>query len=122
MLQKNLLMVQRFGLYGVILSTIISTLAVGMPWLLHNLFSTLFPRKIAPSYCFMLLRFVLISAVSCALCWLVCRQIGGSPLKTFLLRLPVCLVIPNGLWLLCCARSEQFVRCRQLFARMVKRK
>ena len=30
------------GLYGVILSTVVATLIVGMPWLIHNLFTTLF--------------------------------------------------------------------------------
>lgn len=38
-LVMNLIMVQFIGIYGVMLSTVLSTLFVGMPWLLHNFFT-----------------------------------------------------------------------------------
>ena len=43
----NLIMVQFWGIYGVLLSTVLSMMFVGMPWLFHNLFwecQALFPR------------------------------------------------------------------------------
>ena len=44
-LGMNLVMVQFWGLYGIILSTVLSMLLVGMPWLFHNLFTTMFEKK-----------------------------------------------------------------------------
>lgn len=41
-LVMNLIMVHFWGLYGIILSTLISMLFVGMPWLYKNLFKVLF--------------------------------------------------------------------------------
>lgn len=41
----NLLLVNFWGIYGVLLSTVITALFIGMPWLLHNLFTVLFERK-----------------------------------------------------------------------------
>jgi len=46
----NLITVQFWGIYGVILSTALSTIFVGMPWLLHNLFTVLFSKKELPDY------------------------------------------------------------------------
>lgn len=40
-------MVQFFGLYGVLLSTVISIIFIGMPWLFYNLFTVLFKRNAA---------------------------------------------------------------------------
>ncbi len=42
----NLILVQWIGIYGVVLSTVISMLFIGMPWLLHNLFTVLFEKNI----------------------------------------------------------------------------
>ena len=44
-LSLNLLTVRYWGLYGVILSTVVSYLMVGMPWMLHNIFKCLFHRS-----------------------------------------------------------------------------
>ncbi len=43
-LSLNLIMVQFWGIYGIILSTVLSMLLVGMPWLFYNLFTTLFKK------------------------------------------------------------------------------
>lgn len=49
-LTLNLILVKIIGLYGVILSTVIATAFVGMPWLIHNLFSTLFDYHLIWKY------------------------------------------------------------------------
>ena len=38
----NLILVQFIGIYGVILSTVLAILCVGMPWLMHNLFTMIY--------------------------------------------------------------------------------
>ena len=40
----NIFLVQSIGLYGIILSTVLSYLFVSMPWLIHNLFSLLYKK------------------------------------------------------------------------------
>lgn len=45
-LTLNLILVQFIGLYGIILSTVLSMLFVGMPWLVQNLFSVIFEKNI----------------------------------------------------------------------------
>ena len=41
----NIILVQFFGIYGVLFATFISTAFVGMPWIIHNLFTVLFKRS-----------------------------------------------------------------------------
>ena len=62
----NIVLVQYIGIYGIILSTIISMLFIGMPWLLHNLFSTLFEQKMG-SYLKELLKYLLATLLSSVL-------------------------------------------------------
>lgn len=38
----NVVLVQFIGIYGVLLSTVLSTLFIGMPWVIHNLFTVVF--------------------------------------------------------------------------------
>lgn len=40
----NLILVQFIGIYGVLLSTVLAIVCVGMPWLLRNLFTVIFKK------------------------------------------------------------------------------
>ena len=53
----NIIFVQFIGLYGVLLSTIISIALVDLPWLLHNIYKTMFVSQKLKEYLFLLLRF-----------------------------------------------------------------
>lgn len=44
-LALNLILVQFIGLYGILISTVLAIVCVGMPWLLHNLFTVIFEKK-----------------------------------------------------------------------------
>ena len=46
----NLVLVQYIGIYGILLSTVLAILCVGMPWLLHNLFTVIFERNRMAGY------------------------------------------------------------------------
>ena len=41
----NLILVQFIGIYGILISTVVAIICVGMPWLLHNLFTVIFEKK-----------------------------------------------------------------------------
>ena len=60
----NLFFVTRIGLYGILASTVLSMLLIGMPWLLHNLFSTLFLRS-CRGYLSELFQYLAVTAVTC---------------------------------------------------------
>lgn len=75
-LSLNLLWVRRWGLYGVVLSTVVSMVFVGMPWVTKNLFTLFFNSAQMKAYLRQVMVFICAIAASgalvCALCARVC--------------------------------------------------
>lgn len=63
----NVIMVQFWGLYGIILSTVLASDRVSLPWLFHNLFTTVF-RSGRRELFLKISAYGTVSAVSCAIC------------------------------------------------------
>lgn len=119
----NLITVQFMGIYGVILSTVLSMLLVGMPWLLHNLFTVLFEHSLLRGYLAYLLRYTAIVGVSCIACYFVCECIPICLLwGMFFVRLAFCCIIPNTIYFLVFRSTPEFKESIRLLDRMTKNK
>lgn len=121
-LALNLIMVQTWGIYGVLLSTVLSTLFVGMPWLLHNLFTVLFQKNQLKGYLLRLLRYTLVTILSCIVCFYVCNLFHFLDWLTIAVRVVVCIVIPNAIYLIVYGNSEEFFSSIKLVDQMTKGK
>lgn len=95
----NLLTVRFWGLYGVILSTVVSYLLVGMPWMLHNIFKCLFHRS-PVEYVLKIVYIVFISMIACALPYYISIQVHASGIAALVIRFLIVLVIGNGVFFL----------------------
>lgn len=104
----NLLLVKPMGLYGVILSTVVATVIVGMPWLIHNLFTTLFDGEDRQSYLGTLVFYGSVTFLNCMLTDRVCSQIPVEGIRELLERALVCLLVSNGIFLLCYGGRKDF--------------
>lgn len=120
-LTLNLLTVRTLGLYGVLLSTVISMAVVGIPWQLHNLFTVVFPGEMK-GYCRLLVRMVLLTVLAGLLVCLICGAICLSPWLQLLLCALVSVTVPNVLFLLVLRRHEQFRPAVQFVDRLTKKK
>lgn len=109
-LGMNLIMVQFWGLYGIILSTVLSMLLVGMPWLFHNLFTTMFEKKYMKQYLMSIAFYVLVSMIAAGASVAICRLISLNLWLTLFLRFAICLIIPNGIFLLAYRKRTEFKR------------
>lgn len=107
-LGMNLIMVQFWGLYGIILSTILSMLLIGMPWLFYNLFTTMFEKKNMSRYLISLAFYVSISIVASVISIVVCNFINFGLWVTLIVRFIICLVIPNVVFLIAYSRKSEF--------------
>ena len=121
-LGMNLALVQVCGIYGVLLSTALSMLFVGMPWLLHNLFTVLFKKSQMRCYLFRLVRYVLVTVISCLLCGYLCSYLHFSEYLTLIVRGAVCCVIPNVVYWLAYHRMPEFRESIQLADKITKNK
>lgn len=118
-LGMNLVMVQFWGLYGIILSTVLSMLLVGMPWLFHNLFTTMFEKKNMKKYLSSLAFYVLISIIACITSVAICEFINFGLWMTLIIRLIVCLIVPNVIFLIVYVRKSEFKQSVQLVNKML---
>lgn len=121
-LVMNLILVQFWGIYGVLLSTVLSTLIVGMPWLLHNLFTVMFEKKQLPEYLRCLFKYVAVVIVSCVLCYFVCSFISMSPWLTLIIRAVICCILPNVIYFLVYRKTKEFKESVRLVDNMTKGK
>lgn len=107
-LSMNIIMVQFWGIYGVLLSTVLSMMFVGMPWLLCNLFNTLFDQNQLKPYLYKLFIYTVTALVSDIIVMLICNLINFGLITTILLRLFVCVSIPFVIYITLFHKSIEF--------------
>lgn len=118
----NLIMVQFWGIYGVLLSTVLTMLFVGMPWLFHNLFTTLFDGSQLRPYLIKLLKYTITAVVSGEIVLLICNFINFGLIATIILRLVVCVMVPFAMYIVIFGRSIEFKQSILLVDNMTKGK
>lgn len=118
----NLIMVQFWGIYGVLLSTVLSMIFIGMPWLLLNLFTVMFDRTCFPEYLRQLLMHTGHALISAILSFVICRFINIDLWGTLILRGVVCVMVPNAYYLLVFRRHKEFGESLHLLDRMTRGK
>lgn len=121
-LGMNLIMVNYWGIYGVLLSTVLSIIIVGMPWLLRNLFTTLFERERLADYLKLLFKCTSVVLLSCVVCCLSCLYIHLPGLWELVVKLLLCMIIPNVLYFLFFYRTKEFHQCVMIVDRITKQK
>lgn len=119
-LGMNLIMVQFLGLYGIVLSTFLSVLLVGMPWLLNNLFTVLFEKNKMMIYIKDLLKYTMVAAIACVCCYAVCSIWKLSDWGMLIVRGVICCIVPNLIFLLIFRKKPEFRQTMELLNRMTK--
>ena len=104
----NLATVRWLGLYGVLLSSVVSIVAVQIPWLFHNLFSEVFPRKYMWQYAGQFCGYAAIALVSCFCSWLACSLFHLNVWLTFFLNAAVSFAVPNLFFAAVYGRNPMF--------------
>lgn len=121
-LSMNLIMVQFWGIYGVLLSTSLSMILVGMPWLLHNLFTVLFDKSNMWGYIRTLLKYTFVTVISGVACCAISSIFHLSALGNLAYRAMVCCIVPNLIYFVVYYRTPEFAQCVQLLDKMTKNK
>ncbi len=119
-LTLNLITVHFWGIYGVLLSTIISVVFVGMPWILHNLFTVLFKRSMR-EYVIKLLLYLVVTVAVSAITLFISSPIQGAGIGSLILKGIVCFVVSNMLFFLAYFKTKEFSQIKDLAKRVLKR-
>ena len=111
----NLALINFLGLYGVLLSSIISIVVVQIPWLIHNLFREVFPRKYAAQYLLLICALTVIAIGACAGSWFVSSLLDLGAWATLFINAGISFVISNVIFLAVFGHNPMF---KQSFAQM----
>lgn len=116
----NLIMVNYIGLFGILLSTIISMLLVGMPWLTHNLFTVIFKMS-AKDFIIRLCKYVFITIISCFICYYVSLYIKIEGMLGLLLKGIVVMIIANAIYFTFLFKTKEFQQVKIMMKNIIKR-
>lgn len=94
----NILTVQVIGVYGVVLSTIVS-LIISLPWSGYILHKYLFQKPFL-NYLGLYLKYIFIACITCFVTYILCSKISATKYMLLILRLIICCIVPNLLFLI----------------------
>lgn len=104
----NLIMVQFWGIYGILLSTVLSSLIVEIPWLIINVFTNIFhfsPKR----YLSKLAIYAILTAVLTACCFYITSFVNFEiTFLTFIVRLVICTVFVNSFMFIIFRKTTEF--------------
>lgn len=114
----NLLMVRTWGVYGVLLSTVISMAFVGIPWVLNNIFSLFFRREQLKGYLVDIFKLTGVAIISGALVCFLCAQICFGEWITFFICGFISVSVPCILFKLLFRRHRLFLPSMEYLDRL----
>ena len=103
----SILLARQYGTFGVFLGTLLSTLLTSF-WVEPLV---LYRHSIKVPVWHYFAKYALytgVVVVSGLLTHFLCRQVGGSTVMAFFVRLCLCVVVPNTVFLLCYRRTREF--------------
>lgn len=106
-LTVNLFLIQKIGINGVILSTLLCTVFINIPWGSIVLFKTYFFRSPLKYFKDLGLYTVITFAVA-VITYEACKIVNGDSIKSLLLKLLICMIVPNILFLICYFHKREF--------------
>jgi hypothetical protein len=107
-LTLNLLTVRWLGLYGVLLSSVVSIVFIQIPWLFHNLFQEVFPREFLGRYIKLFCGLSAVALISCAASWYACSLFELDVWPALILNAIVSFAVPNLCYLMVYGRNPVF--------------
>ena len=115
-LTLNIILVNWIGINGVIISTIISMLCISLIWETKAFFKKYF-NETTISYYKKLLLYIFITIIGCILTYSVCSFITIGGIIGFVLKIMICVILPNIILIILCRKNENFKYALKLLKR-----
>lgn len=116
----NLATVKTIGLFGVVLSTVLSMAFVGMPWLMTNLFKYVFKMDIK-LYVKKIIAYILACIISSLLVIFICNFFPNGGVIILIPRLVIAILISSATFCFFFHRSNEFRQSIELLQRVIKK-
>lgn len=118
-LVMNLITVQFIGIVGVLISTVISFVVIGIPWLIKNIFTLLFKRS-PIEYIKRILLYVMVTIFACIACKKICDLITTTGWIQLIIKGVLCCIVSNIIFWIAYHRLKEYKKIYKLFAKLKK--
>ncbi len=103
----NIVLVQFIGVYGILISTILSLLLISYPWQTMIIHRKLFHCSMRP-FVLRLFIYTAATAAGCIITGFICMAVTADGLPGLFIRCVICLIVPNLIFLLLSFRTKEF--------------
>ena len=110
----NIALCQVIGLYGIVISTIVS-MFIAIPWENYTVFKYIFHNS-SKEYYEKMFVYLLVGIIIAGITYFICNLIPNGVLG-ILIRAIICVIIPNSIWLLLFFKTKEFSRTKNLLLR-----
>lgn len=114
----NIIMVQFIGLYGVVLSTVVSMAVISLPWIIHNVFANVFKMKSA-GYIKKLVYYVAAISAVAAVTYFAASFIQVDGIAALAVKSIICVFLSNILLFAAMCRLPEFKKAKELMLRLL---
>jgi len=111
-----------YGVFGILLATIITYLAINLTYGTKILFRYYFTEQSCLGYLGLQTKYTLVTVAAAAVCYFVCELLPFEGIVNLLMRAIVCVILPNVVFLLCYCKDKQFVDAKNFVLRRVLKK
>lgn len=115
----NLATVKILGIYGVLMSTVISMGIIGIPWIIHNLFTTVFNQNELIAFIKKMVVYLLEIIGICSISCLLCNFVTAQGVSGIAIKLVISVVISVSLFTLCNLKSKELKGTVRLVRKMI---
>ena len=109
----NLLMVRSLGLFGILLSTILSAGVISVPWITINLFKYIFPGQLR-DYLFFVLRGITCIILSIVSSNVLSESVTFTGIAELVIKLAISAISSMSICLVLFRNTEEFSKARRL--------
>lgn len=117
----NILWVKRFGVTGVLMSTILCLIFINFGWGTYILFKYYFKKKMLP-YVFDQIYYLIITIIGGTVTYYICGKIVNDGIIGLFLKLIICIVVSNIIYVICFKWKKEYKEAILFLKRLIKHK
>lgn len=115
----NVILVNIIGIYGVLLSTVISTLVIGMPWLIKNLFTEIFKQS-SRRYVYKVMKYALVTIINISITYCACLLLPDNKIWSLIVRAVICCVLCNAIFFIAYCKSSEYKEAKTMVLKIIR--
>lgn len=120
-LALNIALVRYIGLFGILLSTVISTVCVGMPWLFYNLFTVVFKRS-AKEMIFLVIKYAFLALIITGVSFYISNLVKMSGVLELIIKLIISGLVSNILLYIILRSTDEYSYFKETVIGFVNRR